>query len=394
MRLLISSRVGPVLTDPHVLSSRLHARRCAKLRRRRPHGFRRDCITLYTPCALAVVDLRSDTLTMPSPDMRRAMAEAELGDDAYGEDPTVNRLQDVAAERLGKESALFVSSGTMGNLIGILVNARSGQEIIADADSHIFLSEAAGAATLGGIQIMPVRTEAGIMTQEQIANAVRPNDQNNPRTPLVTIENTHNRHGGIAWPMAAMREASEQARRSGVAVHMDGARLFNAALAVGADVKDIAAFADTVTFCLSKGLGAPAGSVLAGPREKIAEAKRWRKMLGGGMRQIGMLAAAGLYALDHMVLRLAEDHANARTLAEGLAEIKGIGIALERVETNLVVFGLSEMPRPAFIDECRKRGLRGGPSGRTSVRFVTHYGIETTDVQRAIQVVSEVLAAN
>jgi threonine aldolase len=326
--------------------------------------------------------------------MLRAMAEADLGDDAYGEDPTVNRLQEVAAERLGKESALFVSSGTMGNLIGTLVNARSGQEIIADADSHIFLSEAAGAATLGGIQIMPVRTEAGIMTAEQIANAVRPNDQNNPRTALVTIENTHNRHGGIAWPVAAMREASEQARRSGVAVHMDGARLFNAALAVRADVKEIAAFADTVTFCLSKGLGAPAGSVLAGPTEKITEAKRWRKMLGGGMRQIGMLAAGGLYALDHMVSRLGEDHANARTLAEGLAEIRGIRIDLDRVETNLVVFGLSEMPRPAFLEECRRRGLKGGPSGRASVRFVTHYGIETMDVQRAIQVVSEVLAAS
>jgi threonine aldolase len=326
--------------------------------------------------------------------MRRAMAEAELGDDVYGENPAVNRLQDVAADRLGKESALFVSSGTMGNLIGVLVNARSGQEIIADADSHIFLSEAAGAATLGGIQIMPVRTEAGIMTPEQIANAVRPNDQHNPRTAAVTIENTHNRHGGIAWPMSAIRAASDQARDSGVAVHMDGARLFNAALAVGADVKEIAASADTLTFCLSKGLGAPAGSVLVGPRDKIADAKRWRKMLGGGMRQIGMLAAAGLYALDHMVSRLADDHANARTLAEGLAEIKGVEIDLGRVETNLVVFGLSEMPRSAFLDGCRKRGLIGGPSGRTAVRFVTHYGIETMDIQNAIRVVSEVLGAN
>jgi threonine aldolase len=355
---------------------------------------RRDCTTLYTPCALRAVDLRSDTLTMPSSDMRRAMAEAELGDDAYGEDPTVNHLQEVAAERLGKESALFVSSGTMGNLIGILVNARSGQEIITDADSHIFLSEAAGAAALGGIQIMPVRTNSGIMTPEQIENAVRPNDQNNPRTAVVTIENTHNRHGGVAWPMAAIRAASDQARRSGVAVHMDGARLFNAALAVGADVKEIAAGADTLTFCLSKGLGAPAGSILVGPRDKIAEAKRWRKMLGGGMRQIGILAAAGLYALDHMVSRLADDHANARTLAEGLAEIKGIQIDLGRVETNLVVFGLSEMPRSAFLDECRKHGLKGGPSGRTSVRFVTHYGIETADIQNAIRAVSEVLGAN
>jgi threonine aldolase len=343
---------------------------------------------------LAVVDMRSDTLTMPSRDMRLAMAGAELGDDVFGEDPTVNRLESVAAERLGKEAGIFVSSGTMGNLVGILVNARAGQEVIADADSHVFLSEGAGAATLGGIQIMPVKTDAGVMAPQQIANAVRAVDQHYPHTAAVTIENTHNRHGGVAWPLTAIRAASDQAHSCGIAVHMDGARLFNAALATGADVREIASYADTVTFCLSKGLGAPAGSVLVGSREKIAEARRWRKMLGGGMRQIGMLAAAGLYALDHMVARLAEDHANARTLAEGLSEINGIRIDLGRVETNLVVFELVDMPRSTFLEECRKRGLRGGPSGRTAIRFVTHFGIEATDVQNAIQVVSEVLSAN
>ncbi|HEX9099950.1 MAG TPA: low-specificity L-threonine aldolase [Candidatus Dormibacteraeota bacterium] len=339
------------------------------------------------------VDVRTDTLTMPSPDMRRAMANAELGDDVFGEDPTVNRLQDVAAERFGKEAALFVSSGTMGNLLGLLVNARSGEELIADADAHVFLAEAGGAAALGGIQIMPVRTEAGIMEPKQVAEAIRPDDQHYPRTAAVTFENTHNRHGGIAWPLAALQAASQQARDAGIAVHIDGARIFNAALAARADVKDLAACADTLTFCLSKGLGAPAGSVLVGPHAKIAEAKRWRKMLGGGMRQIGVLAAAGLYALDHMVERLAEDHANARTLAEGLAEIKGIELDLWRVQTNLVIFEIKGISAAGFIEECQKRGLRADASGRTRVRFVTRYGIDAEDVQYALKVVAEVMDA-
>jgi threonine aldolase len=342
---------------------------------------------------LRIVDLRTDTLTMPSPDMRRAMASAELGDDVFGEDPTVNRLQDVAAERLDKEAALFVSSGTMGNLLGLLVNARSGQELIADADSHVFLAEAGGAAALGGIQIMPVRTEAGIMEPEQVVEAIRPDDQHYPRTAAVTFENTHNRHGGVAWPLTALRAASQQARDCGIAVHIDGARLFNAALAIRADVKDLAACADTLTFCLSKGLGAPAGSILVGPHAKIAEARRWRKMLGGGMRQIGVLAAAGLYALDHMVDRLAEDHANARTLAEGLAEIKGITLDLWRVQTNLVIFEINGISTAGFVDECKQRGLSADANGRARVRFVTHYGIDTEDVQFALKVVSEVMGA-
>ena len=335
--------------------------------------------------------MRSDTLTMPSPDMRRAMADAELGDDVFGEDPTVNRLQEVAAERLGKEAALFVSSGTLGNLIGILVSARSGQEIIADADSHVFLSEAGGAATLGGIQIMPVTTSAGIMTPEQVANAIRTDDQHHPQTAAVTFEDTHNYHGGIAWPLAALRDAADEARRNGLAVHLDGARLFNAAVATGTDVREIAACADTVTFCLSKGLAAPVGSVLVGPADKIAEARRWRKMLGGGMREIGMLGAAGLFALDNMVERLAEDHANALTLAEGLAEIDGVTIDMSRVQTNLVIFEQDRMPAPEFLQRCLEKGLKGGLVGRRKIRLVTRYGITSEDVQQALKVVSEVL---
>jgi threonine aldolase len=339
------------------------------------------------------VDLRSDTLTMPGPAMREAMAGAELGDDVWGEDPTVNHLQEVAADRLGKEAALFVSSGTMGNLLGILVSARPGQEIISDADAHTFLSEVGGAAALGGVQIMPVRTAAGVMSPEQVEDAIRVEDVHHPRTAAVCFEDTHNYHGGVAWPLADLRAASEVARGHRLAVHLDGARLFNAAVATGAEPREIAACADTVTFCLSKGLGAPAGSLFCGPAVTIAEAKRWRKMLGGGMREIGMLAAAGLYALDHMVDRLADDHANARTLAEGLAELPGVKIDLDRVQTNLVIFELDGMDPQAFVDECDRRGIRGAMISRTQVRFVTHYGIEAADIQQALKVSSEVLGA-
>ena len=248
------------------------------------------------------------------------------------------------------------------------------------------------AASLGGIQVMPVRTEAGVMTPGQVADAIRVEDQHHPRTAAVTFENTHNYHGGIAWPLADLREASDEAHRNGLSVHLDGARLFNAAIATGAGVTELAACADTVTFCLSKGLGAPAGSVLCGPADKIAEGKRWRKMLGGGMREIGMLGAAGLFALENMVDRLAEDHAHARTLAEGLSEIEGVSIDLSRVQTNLVIFELESMPVERFLQECEKRGLKGGPVSRKQARFVTHYGVESGDVQEALRIVTEVLA--
>jgi threonine aldolase len=331
---------------------------------------------------------------MPAPEMRRAMATAELGDDVYGEDPTVNRLQEVAADRLGKEAGLFVPSGTMGNLLGILVNARAGQEVIADADSHVFMYEGGGAATLGGIQIRPLATDRGVMGADQVASAIRPlDDDHQPTTAAVTVENTHNRHGGVVWPLPALAEVAALARERGLAVHMDGARVFNAAVAQGVDVREIASHADTVTFCISKGLAAPIGSVLCGPSIKIEAARRWRKMLGGGWREAGFMAAAGLYALDSMVDRLADDHANARTLAEGLAEMPGIEIDLSRVETNLVIFRLTSMPVDRFLAECAARGLKGGGMGGDRVRFVTRYGVTAVDVQHALAVCAEVLAA-
>ena len=342
---------------------------------------------------MPAVDLRSDTLTMPSPEMRRAMAGAEVGDDVFGEDPSINRLQELAAAAVGKPAGLFVASGTMGNLLGLLAQLRSGQELIADADSHVFNYEGGGMATLGGVQVRALATERGIMTGAQVAAAVRPtNDHHQPLTGAVTIENTHNRHGGVAWPVAAIREVADVAHAHGLALHMDGARIFNAAVAVGAPAQEVAEPCDTVTFCVSKGLGAPVGSVLCGPTEVIERAARWRKMVGGGWREAGMLAAAGVMALESGIDQLPTDHANARTLAEGLSELPGIEIDLDRVQTNLVIFKPTSISAEQFLAECAARGVKGG-GGNGRVRFVTHNGVTAADVQRALEVCSEVLGA-
>jgi threonine aldolase len=331
---------------------------------------------------------------MPTPEMRHAMATAPLGDDVFGDDPTVNQLEEVAAARLGKEAAVFVPSGTMGNVLGVAVNTRPGQEMIADAEAHVYLYEGAGAAAISGVQIRPVATEVGVMSPAQIEAALRPrNDFHQPITAAVSFEDTHNRHGGVVWPLEDLRAASEAARAHGLRVHLDGARMFNAAVAAGTDVADIAACGDTVTFCLSKGLGCPAGSIFCGSAEDVDEARRWRKRLGGGMRQAGVIAATGLIALETMVDRLAEDHANARTLAEGLAELPGVRCELARVQTNLVFFDLERMSGAEFEAECRKRGLVGGATGPHRVRFVTHYGITAEDIQSALKTCEEVLSA-
>jgi threonine aldolase len=343
---------------------------------------------------MTAIDLRSDTVTQPTQEMLRAMTTAPLGDDVFGDDPTVNRLEKVVCDRLGKEAAVFVPSGTMGNLIGVAVNTRLGEELIADAESHVFLYEAAGAAAIAGVQIRTVETAAGVMSPEQIVAAVRPRDDpHQPRTAAVTFENTHNRHGGVVWPLEALRSASDTAHQNGLRVHLDGARIFNAAVALGVDVAEIAACADTVTFCLSKGLACPAGSLFCGSAESVDEARRWRKRLGGGMRQTGVLAAAGLIALGSMVDRLAEDHANARTLAEGLAEMAGVTCDLSRVQTNLVYFEVRGVSAPEFVAECTRRGLLGDWVDEHRVRLVTHHGITPADVQAALQISQEVLGA-
>jgi threonine aldolase len=322
------------------------------------------------------------------------MVTSPLGDDVFGDDPMVNRLEEISAERLGKEAAVFVPSGTMGNVLGVVVNARLGQELIADADSHVFLFEAAGAAAIAGVQIRPVATAAGIMSPDQIKALVRPHDDfHQPLTAAVSFEDTHNRHGGVVWPLDDLRAAAEQARELGVRIHLDGARIFNAAVAQRIDVADIADCGDTVTFCISKGLGCPAGSVFCGDSESVEEARRWRKRLGGAMRQAGVLAAAGVVALETMVDRLADDHTNARTLAEGLAEMPGVTCDLSRVQTNIVYFDVERMAGPEFEDECRKRGLLGGATDEHRVRFVTHDGITAQDVQSALQICDAVLSA-
>jgi threonine aldolase len=342
---------------------------------------------------LTEIDLRSDTVTLPTEAMLQAMSSAPLGDDVFGDDPTVHRLEETAADRLGKEAALFVASGTMGNLLGVLVSARSGQEIIAEAFSHLFLNEGAGASVVGGIQVRQVATERGVLAPEQILAVLRPrNDVHQPLSAAVVIENTHNRHGGVAWPLADLRQAGETAHAHGLAVHMDGARLFNAAIATGAAARDIAEVADTVTFCLSKGLSCPVGSLLCGPASKIAEARRWRKMLGGGWRQAGVMAAAGLVALDTMVDRLAEDHENARTLAEGLAELPGVDCDLSRVQTDIVFFRLTGVSSADFLAACGKLGLRGGASSPDQVRFVTHHGITAADIKQALTICRDALS--
>lgn len=338
-----------------------------------------------------VVDLRSDTVTLPTPEMREAMARAEVGDDVWEEDPTVQRLEVLAAERTAKEAALFVPSGTMGNLVSILSHARPGQEIILDLDSHIFNHEVASAAVIGGVQTRPISTGRGFLSPAEVLAAIRPANIHVPPTGLVCLENTHNRHGGTACSPEAIREVAEVARARGIPVHLDGARIFNAAVALGREVAEFARPVDSVMFCLSKGLAAPVGSLVCGSREFIGRARRFRKMLGGGMRQVGVLAAAGIVALEKMVLRLAEDHRNARRLAEGLARLPGIRIDLTRVETNIVIFFVD---RPGGTEElvsgCAARKVKIHAIGPSAVRCVTHKDVDREGIDRALDAFREI----
>lgn len=341
------------------------------------------------------IDLRSDTVTLPSPAMREAMARAELGDDVYGEDPTVNRLEALAAERVGKPAAVFVPSGTMGNLCAVLAHCARGDEAIVGNEAHMFVYEAGGASVLGGVALHPVPTApSGELPLEALQRAVRDPDPHQPVSRLICLENTHNRCGGVVLAPAYMRAVAELARAHGLAVHLDGARLFNAAVALGLPPSAITEHVDSVMFCLSKGLAAPVGSLLAGDAALIQRARRARKLLGGGMRQAGVLAAAGIVALEQMVTRLAEDHANARVLAEGLATLPGVTIDLSAVQTDIVIFRLSDPARDpgAFIKALAQRGLLIGGMGRGLLRAVTHYGIDSGDVEEALEIMRSVLS--
>jgi threonine aldolase len=345
---------------------------------------------------MRTIDLRSDTVTLPSPAMRRAIAEAPLGDDVYGEDPTVNRLEALAAERVGKQAAVLVVSGTMGNLCGILAHCGRGDEAIVGDESHIYHYEAGGASALGGVAYHTVPTQRnGELPLAAIAGAIRnPDDSHAALTRLICLENTHNRCGGVALSPQYMRSVAELARARGLRVHLDGARVFNAAVALGADVREITQHVDSVQFCLSKGLSAPVGSILAGDADLIARARRVRKMIGGGMRQAGVIAAAGIVALDEMVDRLAEDHANARMLAEGLASFPQIAIDLATVQSDIVIFELRDdrWTPERLTRALAERGLLIGGSGYGRIRAVTHYGIDAGDVEEALEIVRATLA--
>ena len=341
---------------------------------------------------MRIVDLRSDTVTQPSPEMRRAMYDAELGDDVYGEDPTLNALEEKAAERLGKDAAVFVASGTMGNLVSVLAHAQRGDEIILGHKAHIFRSEAGGASALGGVSFHTVpNDDRGMLNPQDVRDAIRPNDPHMPRTAAVCLENTQNACGGAPLTQDDMQAIAAVAREGGVALHVDGARIFNAAVALEAPVSELAKDADSLTFCLSKGLSCPIGSVIVGDADYIKEARRWRKMVGGGMRQVGVIAAAGFVALDSMVDRLAEDHANARKLAEGLAQIPGISIDPESLPTNLVFFDIEREDRDKIHRQLVERGVKGGGGGKRW-RYATHYGITESDIDYVLEQAREVFA--
>jgi threonine aldolase len=342
-----------------------------------------------------MIDLRSDTVTKPTPEMRRAMMEAEVGDDVYGEDPTVNLLEERAAEAAGKQAALFVPTGTMGNTIATKLLTEHGQEVICDSRAHILDYELAMVAWFSGCVVRAIPTADGILSWDEVKRFIKPVNPNTAPTGMVEIEDTHNMAGGTVYPMETVYEICDGAHEYGVKVHMDGARIFNAAEATGLPVREICAPADTVMFCLSKGLGAPAGSILAGPANLIAKGRIYRKRLGGGMRQVGVLAAAGLIALEDSPRKLAADHANARFLAEGLARIPGIQIDVARVATNIVVFDVSGTRHaPAAISVLLKRhGVLMNAINDRQVRAVTHYDVTREDCAQALAAVAEVVAA-
>lgn len=342
-----------------------------------------------------VIDLRSDTVTKPSASMRRAMAEAEVGDDVYLEDPTVNRLQQRAADLFGREAALFVPSGSMGNLVCIMAQTQMGQEVICEASGHVYNYEMGSLAALGGVLPRLVPAEDGILSWNAIAPAIREKVYYRPQTALVALENTHNTAGGTVYPTAVAEEICKAAHEAGLKVHLDGARIFNAAVYLGQTVAEITKQFDSVQFCLSKGLGAPVGSMIVGSKEFIARCRVLRKMLGGGMRQVGVLAAAGIAALEEGPKHLPLDHENAQVLARGLAKIPRVKIDPAKVQTNIVMFDLSKtaLTPAALVDRAGKRGVLGGAIDAARVRLVTHRDVSRADCERAVKIMAEVLGS-
>lgn len=357
---------------------------------------------MYTPAAAAnstsIVDLRSDTVTRPTPAMRAAMAQAEVGDDVYGEDPTIHLLEHRAAEIFAREAALFVPTGTMGNQIAIRLHTRPGQEALCEARAHVLDWEMATAAAFSGCQLRPIATPDSILTWDRIAPFIYARGGFRADTALLTLENTHNMGGGVCTPLPVLEEIWHEARKRNLRTHLDGARVFNAATHLGLDVRTLTAGFDTVMFCLSKGLCAPVGSMLVGSAEAIAEARIYRKALGGGMRQAGILAAAGLIALTEMPARLAEDHDHARLLAESIATLPGVHFDLARVQTNIVIFelvpGVAHHTPATLVAALRERGVLASAVGPQSVRLVTHHDVDRAACQRAAQILVETLTSH
>ena len=337
---------------------------------------------------MRVIDFRSDTVTHPTPEMRRAMFEAELGDDVHHDDPTAIRLEAMAADRLGKEAAVFVASGTMGNLVSILTHSTRGDYIIMGDQSHIFRGEGGGGSVLGGVTYTPVHTDhRGMLDPDEIESAIRPRaNSRSPGTALVAIENTHNSRGGMALTPEDTSAIADVAHSHDIPVHIDGARIFNAAVYLETPVSELAKDADSISFCLSKGLSGPIGSVICGSNEFVEQARIWRKMVGGGMRQLGVIAAAGIVCLETMVERLAEDHSNARKLAIGLSKVPGISIDPDSLPTNLVFFEVTASNRSELYRRLNERGIKGGSPDR-SWRYVAHYGITSDDIDHALDVI-------
>ncbi|MBK6586230.1 MAG: low-specificity L-threonine aldolase [Coprothermobacter sp.] len=342
---------------------------------------------------LDFIDLRSDTVTLPTEEMRRAIAEAEVGDDVYGEDPTIQELESLAAKILGKEAALFVPSGTMGNQVSVMTHTQRGDEVIMEAESHVYYYEVGAMAVLSGVQACPVPGKRGVMDPDDVRRAIRERGNIHfPRTSLVVLENTHNRGGGKVLPLDNVKAISDIAHSNGLSVHMDGARIFNAQVASGIPASEYAKYADSVMFCLSKGLCAPVGSMVVGSKDFIDRARKNRKMLGGGMRQAGILAAAGIIALTKMVDRLQEDHDNAKLLAVKLQEL-GYGVNPEEVETNMVVVDVTPTGKDVHTveKELKTRGVLANANSPKTLRLVTHYGITSDDAIKAVEVFADII---
>jgi threonine aldolase len=338
---------------------------------------------------MKIIDLRSDTVTKPTPEMIKIMITSPLGDDVLGDDPTVIRLENETAKLLGKQAAVFVPSGTMGNQLAVMSHTRPGDEVILDYESHIFRYEVAGSAVMSGVQFNALAGPGGVMTAEQISEAIRPDDIHQPETTLVCLENTHNRAGGTIYPIEDIKKISGICKKKGIKMHMDGARLWNASVASGISLKEYARYFDSVMVCFSKGMGCPVGSVLAGDKPFIEKSRRHRKMLGGGMRQAGLLAGAGLYALRHNIKRMTDDHKRAKILAKFISQVGKIDVDLSSVQTNIVIFDVKRtgLNSDQALAKLAKKGLWVVPFGVTKLRAVTHLDVSDDDIEKAGKII-------